>query len=103
MTNKFGLLASDIETIISVLSKQPKVENACIFGSRAKGNFKKGSDVDIALKGTGLDFDTLSQISYWLNEETEMPYKFDVLNYYSITEPALKEHIDRMGIEFYIR
>lgn len=103
MKNNFGLLATDIETIISILNRQPKVENACIFGSRAKGNFKKGSDVDIVLKGTGLDFDTLSQISYWLNEETDMPYKFDILNYHSITEPALKEHIDRVGIEFYRR
>jgi hypothetical protein len=50
-----------------------------------------------------LDFDTLSQISYWLNEETSMPYRFDVLNYESINETKLQEHIDRVGIEFYNR
>ena len=103
MKHNFGLLNSDIENIILILNKQTKIENAFIFGSRAKGNFKNGSDVDIALKGTELDFDTVSQISYLLNEETNMPYKFDVLDYNKINEPQLKEHIDRVGIEFYRR
>lgn len=103
MRNKFGLLDTDMEAIVSVLSRQPKVNEAIIFGSRAKGNFKNGSDVDIALKGKDLDFDTISRISYLLNEETNMPYKFDVLNYHSTDEPALIDHIDRVGIEFYRR
>jgi predicted nucleotidyltransferase len=101
MKNKSGLLDSDIEAIVSFLSSQPKVEKAYFFGSRAKGNFKNGSDIDIALKGVELDFGTISKISYWLNEETTMPYKFDILNYHTIKEPALKDHIDRVGIEFY--
>ena len=101
MKNRFGLLDTDIETIVRTLSKFPKVEQAYIFGSRAKGNFKSGSDVDIALKGSELDFDTLSQISYLLNEETPLTYKFDIFNYNSINEPTLQEHIDRIGIEFY--
>ncbi len=103
MRNKLGLLDTDMEAIVSVLSRQPKVNEAIIFGSRAKGNFKNGSDVDIALKGKDLDFDTISRISYSLNEETNMPYKFDVLNYHIIDEPALIDHIDRVGIEFYRR
>lgn len=103
MKNKFGLFDADMDTIISVLSQQPKVEKAYLFGSRAKGNFKNGSDIDLALKGADLDFNTLSQISYQLNEETTMPYKFDVLNYHTIKEPDLKDHIDRVGIELYSR
>lgn len=103
MKNKFGLLDTDLESIFKVLSDQPKVETAFIFGSRAKGNFKNGSDVDIALKGEKLDFETISQISYFLNEETNMPYKFDVLNFHTIKEPELIKHIDRVGIEFFRR
>jgi uncharacterized protein len=103
MKNKFGLLDEDMVAIKLVLISHPQVEKAYIFGSRAKGNFKNGSDVDIAIKGEELDFDIISQISYSLNEETNMPYKFDVLNYHRIKEPALKEHIDRVGIEFYRR
>jgi len=103
MKNNFGLLDTDVKVIVKVLSDHPKVESAYIFGSRAKGNFKNGSDVDIALKGSDLDFDTISQISYFLNEETNMPYKFDVLNYHSTKEPVLLVHIDRVGVEVFKR
>lgn len=101
MKNKFGLLDSDLEAILSVLSNYAQVEKAYIFGSRAKGNYKNGSDVDIAMKGEGINFGTVSQISYFLNEETNMPYKFDVLNYHSIKEAELLMHIDRVGVEIY--
>jgi predicted nucleotidyltransferase len=101
MKNKFGLLDTDLEAIVSLLSNHAKVERAYIFGSCAKGNFKNGSDVDLALKGDKLDFDTLSKISYFLNEETNMPYKFDVLNYHAVKEPDLLIHIDRVGIEVF--
>ena len=46
----FGLQDSDIKSIVKILLKNPLINEAYIFGSRAKGNFKKGSDVDIALK-----------------------------------------------------
>lgn len=92
-----------MEAIAAVLSQELKVEQAFIFGSRAKGNFRNGSDVDLALKGEELDFNTISRISYQLNEETTMPYQFDVLNYHAVKEPSLIDHIDRVGIEFYRR
>jgi len=101
--NKLGLYKPDMEAIVAVLSQEPKVDQALIFGSRAKGNFKNGSDIDLALKGEKLDFNTVSQISYRLNEETAMPYRFDVLNYHGIQEPSLLEHIDMVGIELYNR
>jgi uncharacterized protein len=103
MMNEFGLLEADMRAIVFVLKKYPKVDKAYLFGSRAKGNFKNGSDIDLALQGFELNFDTLSQISYEFNEETTMPYKFDVLNYHTIQEPDLKDHIDRVGIEVYSR
>lgn len=103
MKNSFGLLDADIMAIAAVLSQEPRVEQAFIFGSRAKGNFRNGSDVDLALKGEELDFNTISRISYRLNEETAMPYQFDVLNYHTVKEPALIAHIDRVRIEFYSR
>lgn len=75
MKNKFGLLKSDISSIVEVISNYDRVDQAFLFGSRAKGNFRTGSDVDLALKGKTLDFETVSKISYILNEETLMPYK----------------------------
>jgi predicted nucleotidyltransferase len=95
-----GLTKQDIQTITDILAQQTNVEKALLFGSRAKGNYKHGSDVDIALKGRQLNVETISNISYLLNEETFLPYKFDILNYYS-TSKKVTGHIDRVGIVFY--
>lgn len=101
MGNLFGLKEGDIKSIISILQQQPEVEEALIFGSRAKGNYRTGSDVDMAVKGDGINLKLITHISYLLNEETAMPYQFDVLNYHSIRNAGLVEHIDRAGISFY--
>ncbi|HEV2832283.1 MAG TPA: nucleotidyltransferase domain-containing protein [Hanamia sp.] len=101
MGNSFGLKEGDIKSIISILQQQPEVEEALIFGSRAKGNYKTGSDVDMAIKGDGINLKIITHISYLLNEETIMPYQFDVINYHSIRNAELIEHIDRAGISFY--
>ena len=95
----FGLKKDDLEAIFRVLASVADIEKAVIFGSRAKGNYKQGSDVDIALftpnKNVAL------HIAFLLNEETLMPYHFDVLDYYTIINQKLKDHIDRVGIVFY--
>ncbi|HMS65513.1 MAG TPA: nucleotidyltransferase domain-containing protein [Ignavibacteria bacterium] len=97
MNNNFGLKKTDLENIISILQKESNVEKALIFGSRAKGNDKYGSDVDIALVGVKLDRNIVTHISFILNEETFMPYNFDVLNYNTINNKELLSHIDRAG------
>lgn len=106
-TNKtidiFGLKDEDLQNIIAVVQQYAEVEEAIIFDSRAKGNYKNGSDVDIALKGTALNYETTTDISYTLNEETQMPYRFDVLHYHTISNNDLTGQIDRMGISFYKR
>ncbi|MFT4155051.1 nucleotidyltransferase family protein [Parafilimonas sp.] len=102
MNEQFGLRATDLEIIISILKREHAIEEAFIFGSRAKGNYKNGSDVDIALKGN-LNFEIITHISYLLNEETPMPYKFDVLNYHALKHNDLIDHINRVGISFFKR
>ena len=97
METEFGLRITDLNSICAILKMYAEVEQAVIFGSRAKGTFKRGSDVDIALKGTQLTSEILAQIRYELNEETNMPYHFDLLHYDTIAEPALKAHIGRLG------
>ena len=97
----FGLKDGDIEIIIAILKKYPRIEQALIFGSRAKGNYKPGSDVDIVLKGD-VD-DSTTEIGFSLNEDSLLPYKFDVLDYNSISNKNLIDHINRVGIVFYVR
>ncbi|MCF8231242.1 MAG: nucleotidyltransferase domain-containing protein [Bacteroidales bacterium] len=101
MANEVKLRSDDIKAIIDVLEKSPEVEQGILFGSRAKGNSRNGSDVDIAVKGEHIDYKAISHISYLLNEETTMPYHFDVLNYHTIKSRELLDHIERVGITIY--
>lgn len=101
MDSNLGLRDNDLKIILSLLQSEKAVEQAIVFGSRAKGNYRNGSDVDIALKGKNLDFRIVSHLSYVLNEETPMPYRFDLLNYQTLNNDALKEHINRVGKEIY--
>ena len=101
--NDFGLRESDLEIILAILKEFPQVQEAIIFGSRAKGNHRNGSDLDIALKGPDLNLEISSSISYRLNEETILPYKFDILDYKSIHNSELTSHIDRIGKTIYLR
>lgn len=95
-----GLLNSDIEFICSLLTKYPNVLEAILFGSRAKGTHHPGSDVDIVLKGIDIEQSVL-QISTYLNQESPLPYQFDVLDFNSIDNKELVEHIARVGISLY--
>ncbi|MFA7577809.1 MAG: nucleotidyltransferase domain-containing protein [Candidatus Muiribacteriota bacterium] len=99
MNKNFGLTNSDIEEIKNSLKSFPEINKCVIFGSRAKNNYKPGSDVDIALIGKEVTDETASKLSVLLNEESKMPYFFDVLNFNTIVNLKLKEHIQRVGIE----
>ncbi len=99
-TDQFGLRQSDLKNIIKILEQFNNISEAVLFGSRAKGNYRHGSDVDIALKGD-IDFRTITRLSYLLNQESLMPYKFDLVNYSRTHHQDLKDHIDRVGISIY--
>ena len=92
-----GLRNTDLEYIVQVLSKFPEIEKALIFGSRAKGTHKAGSDVDIAIVGESITFDIISKVRFQLEEESPMPYFFDIVDYTHLEHLELKEHIDRVG------
>lgn len=97
---EFGLNTTIVNKIKQVFEQNSKIDKAFIFGSRAKGNYKDGSDIDIAIKGNNLTFKDILTCTSKL-EDLNIPYKIDLLDYHKIKEPALKEHIDRVGIEFY--
>ncbi len=99
----FGITDKSYQLLIDTFSKQTEVEQVIIFGSRAKGNYKGGSDIDLAIKGNNITPKLAMDISAFLNEDLPIPYKIDVIDYASLEHAALKEHIDRAGIEFYKR
>ena len=96
----FGLTDTMIKKIGWHLRHFPQVETAILFGSRGKGNFREDSDIDLALKGDGITDDMLHDIQQTLSQTT-VPYKFDVVIYDKITDPALLEHIQQVGKIFY--
>ena len=99
----FGLIDRDIEYIVKAMKKFDEIEKAIVFGSRAMGNYKKGSDVDIAIIGEDITSSTVYGLDDYLNEVYPLPYFFDVLQYSSITNDNLKKHIDNEGKIIYER
>lgn len=98
----YGISSADIQQVISVIAKNQKIEKIILFGSRAKGNFRNGSDVDLSLKGNGININDVLDISIDI-DNLSLPYKFDFVIYDRINEEALLEHINRVGIILFNR
>lgn len=95
-----GLKEEHIIKIQSIFAKNPQIQKALLFGSRAKGNFKPGSDIDIALLGNNLNLDDVLKLHRQL-DELDLPFKFDLLIYDQINEIDVIEHINRVSVELY--
>lgn len=103
MTLHFGLKETTIHKIRGVFSKYPQVEKAVLYGSRAKGNYKNGSDIDLTLFG-GEDL-TLEVLYLIMNriDNLFLPYTFDLSIFRKISDPDVIDHIGRVGVVFYER
>ena len=99
----FGLSAKASQMILDTLKNIPEIEEASIFGSRAMGNEKKGSDIDIAIKGLKVTSETVARLNKILSGDLPLPYLFDIVDYNTISNKALKEHIDQYGKKFYTK
>ena len=95
-----GLSGQTVEKIQAVLASFPEVEKAVVYGSRANGNFKPGSDIDLTLFGHGLKDQAMSRI-YWALDDLLLPYKIDLSLFSGLGDPALTDHIRRVGIVLY--
>ena len=96
----FGLNKKDMDFICECISHQALVERAVVFGSRAMGNYKKGSDIDIAIFGKEV---TNREQSFIIDEleESTLPYEVDLVIYEKIENEKLRQHIMEYGIEIY--
>ena len=95
----FGLTAVDQQIIVGIFKQHPRIDEVILFGSRAMNRFKATSDIDFAVKG--IDVFEITGILVADFEESDLIYEVDVVAYDSITSPALREHIDRVGKQFY--
>jgi len=98
--NRFGLSDQQLNLIKETVAQFNEIDSAIIFGSRAMGNYKPGSDVDIAIKGREIHPDIVTALSTRLNEELPLPHFFDVVHYNTLDNEALIRHIDEEGILF---
>lgn len=95
-----GLSPATIAKIIAVFAQYPALEKALLYGSRAKGNYRPGSDIDVSLFGDTLSYAQLGQIETQL-DDVLLPYSFDLSLFNHIDNPDLVDHIRRVGIVFY--
>lgn len=100
---RFGLKETTIAEICGVLAKYPAVEKATLYGSRARGNYKNGSDIDLTLHGrSGADL-TLQVLFRIMDDIDDLlqPYTMDLSIYANIGDLDVVEHIQRIGVTFY--
>jgi len=97
------LSEKDMSYIVAAIASFPEIDKAVLFGSRAKGSARPCSDLDIAIYGLGVTFSTLAKLHWLLEEESPMPYFVDVVDYGAISNVALREHIDRVGVVIFVR
>src|SRR5690554_2848389 len=95
-----GLTEKEIYDIQAVFSNYPQIEEVLIYGSRAKGNYQPASDIDLTLKGSGIDTSLQTQIEFDL-DDLLLPYKFDLSIYDKISNSKFLEHINEVGKTFY--
>lgn len=96
----FGLKPSDIEAIHTCFSRWPSIEQVILYGSRAKGTHREGSDIDLVIESNHFSGNDLTKLSHDL-DELNLPYKIDLSLKAQITNPDLLEHIQRVGMIFY--
>lgn len=95
---RYGLPEEHIKIILDYIAKYSKIEEAVLFGSRALGTYKPGSDVDIALKGNAVDSFLAAHLKSEIEEETCLPYFFDFVAYSKLSHKDLIRHIDKYGV-----
>lgn len=97
-----GLTAEEVDRIRAVFSNYLQITEVLIYGSRAMGNYRPASDIDLTLKGKGIDLSLQTEIEFAL-DDLMLPYKFDITVFDRITNPEFIDHINRVGKSFYRR
>lgn len=92
----FGISMNIWGRIANVFRKSPRIDQVILYGSRAKGNYKKGSDIDLCLVGNQIALSDMYKLENAL-DDLLLPYTFDVSIYSKIANNDLIAHIDRVG------
>jgi len=96
----YGLKEEVVKKINSIFAEYKEVQEVILYGSRAKGNYKPGSDIDLTLKGKNINLKVINKISLNL-DDLLLPYTFDLSIYHQINNQDLLNHIKRVGKIFF--
>lgn len=96
----FGLSPATLEKLNSVFAQHAAIDSVLLYGSRAKGNYRAGSDIDLIIKGDEIPFDELMQIENEI-DDLMLPYTVDLSQYQQLENTGLIAHIDRVGVAIY--
>ncbi|MDO9268466.1 MAG: nucleotidyltransferase domain-containing protein [Methylobacter sp.] len=97
---KLGLSQTTLDKLNSVFLRHKAINSVLVYGSRAKGNYRPGSDIDLTIKGDVLEFAELMQIEDQI-DDLFLPYTVDLSQYSQLSNTDLIEHIDRVGVVIY--
>ena len=97
---RFGLSDTVIKELQDIFSRHKNIQKVLIFGSRSKGNYRDGSDIDLAVIGKNIDYNQLLTIQCEI-EELDLLYSIDLIDYNKKVGTPIGEHIDRVGQVFY--
>lgn len=95
-----GLSKDIFDKMNAVFRNYKEIKSVLLYGSRALGNFKPASDIDISIVGQEIDLTLQNEIEFAL-DDLMLPYKFDISIYNTVISPELIEHINRVGIQIY--
>ncbi len=97
---QFGLSPATLEKLSTVFARHHAIDSVLIYGSRAKGNFRAGSDIDLTIKGDEISFAEFMQIEDQI-DDLMLPYTIDLSQYRQLENADLVAHIDRVGVVIY--
>ncbi|WP_430974051.1 nucleotidyltransferase domain-containing protein [Sunxiuqinia rutila] len=98
----YGLSDKTRDSLADVFRKYANIEQVILYGSRAKGNYFEGSDIDLTLVGDNLDFSDLQRISVDI-DQLNLPYLVDISIFRTLSNNQLIDHIKRVGITIYTK
>ena len=101
-THPFGLPPSTLDKLNSIFTQHNAIDSVVIYGSRAKGNYRVGSDIDLTIKGDEIPFEELMQIEDQI-DDLMLPYTVDIAQYDQLGSAELVAHIDRVGVKIYAK
>ncbi len=97
---QFGLKPEIITHLKNIFYKFEEIESVVLYGSRAKGNYHRGSDIDITLKGNDITEPLISSLEQYI-DDLLLPYSFDISSWNKIDNLDLRAHIERVGVTIY--